>query len=123
MSMPTLEEMLAAEHAGWAALCSSRGAAYYGGLMTPDAVMVVADGTVLDRPTIAATLDDAPPWDRYEITDARVVGLGDDGAALVYRASSVRGDAAPFTALMTSVYRWVDGALRLALYQQTPTDG
>ncbi|WP_255371941.1 nuclear transport factor 2 family protein [Cellulosimicrobium sp. CUA-896] len=113
--------MLAAEHAGWTALCASRGGEHYGALMTPDALMVVAGGMVLDRATIASTLDDAPPWDTYEISEARVVRLGDDCAALVYRASSVRGDDPPFAALMTSVYRRERGELRLALYQQTPT--
>ncbi len=121
MTEPTLDEMLAAEHAGWTALCASRGGTFYGSMMTPEALMVVAGGMVLDRSTIAATLDDAPAWDTYEITEARVVRLGDDCAALVYRASSVRGDDPPFHALMTSVYRAVDGELRLALYQQTPT--
>jgi hypothetical protein len=117
----TLDDMLAAEHAGWRALCESRGGTFYGSLMTPDALMIVAGGMVLDRRTIAATLDDAPPWDSYEITEARVVRVAPDCAALVYRASSVRGDDAPFAALMTSLYRRVDGELRLALYQQTPT--
>jgi hypothetical protein len=118
----TLEEMLAVEHAGWSALCESRGGTFYGSMMTPDALMVVAGGMVLDRRTITATLDEGPPWDSYEITEARVVHVGDDCAALVYRASSVRGDDPPFTALMTSLYRRVDGDLRLAHYQQTPTD-
>lgn len=117
----TLEEMLAAEHAGWTALCESRGGSFYGSMMSEDALMVVAGGMVLDRSTIAASLDDAPPWDSYEITEARLVRVGDDCAALVYRASSVRGDEPPFTALMTSLYRRDEGELRLALYQQTPT--
>jgi len=123
MTAPLLDEMLAAEHAGWTALCARRGGTFYGALMTPDAVMVLADGSVLDRPTLAATLDDAPPWDAYEIADARAVPVGEDVAALVYRASSSRAGDPPFRALMTSVYRRVDGALRLALYQQTPTGG
>jgi len=87
--------------------------------MTPAALMVLVDGSVLDRDAVAASLDGAPPWDSYDLRDVRRVGLGDGAAALVYRARAVRGDDAPFEALMTSTYVVVDGEPRLALYQQT----
>lgn len=115
-----LDRLLEAEHAGWTALCQSRGGRFYGRLMLPDARMVLVNGMVLDRPAVIAGLDDAPPWDTYELTAPRRVDTGADSAALLYRArASRRGDPAPFTALMTSTYRLVDGVPRLVLYQQT----
>ncbi len=115
-----LESLLALEHRGWDALSSHRGGAFYGALMTPEAVMVLVNGMVLDRETIVAGLDDSPAWDSYTLTDARVVPTGEDSAALVYRASARRAaDPAPFEALMASHYRLVDDEVRLTFYQQT----
>jgi hypothetical protein len=66
-----------------------------------------------------ASLDSAPTWDRYAMSEPRVVPIGADAAALVYRAEAVRGDEPPFEALMSSTYVLVDGKPRLASYQQT----
>lgn len=108
------------ENSGWRSLCESRGGTFYGQLMTPGAVFILVNGTVMDRDAVASSLDGMPGWDSYEITDAGVVEVGDDAAALVYRVSASRADLAePFDALMTSVYRGVGGQLRLTLYQQT----
>lgn len=124
MNTLTLSRLLAAEELGWDSLCRSDGAVFYGELMTPDAVMVLVNGMVLDRDTVAGSLNDAPPWSAYEITNPRVVPIGDDAADLVYRASATRdGAAEPFTALMTSVYCQIGDDLRLALYQQTALPG
>lgn len=122
-SMPalSLDLLLTLEHEGWRALCEpGQGARFYDGLMTDDGVMVLAGGIVLDRAAVAATLAESPPWADYEITQARVVGLGGAAAALVYYATATRAGAEPFSAHMSSTYRIVDGRPRLALYQQTP---
>lgn len=119
--MATLElaDLLATEHNGWHSLTEGTGGGFYGTLMTDDALMVLVNGDILTRDQVAASLDDAPPWSRYEIADAQVVPLGPDVAALIYRASALRGTEDTFRAVMTSTYRLVDGRLRLALYQQT----
>src|SRR5688572_25665359 len=116
MDAVSLASLAALEREGWDALCRSEGDVFYGRLMTPDALMVLADGSVLDRDAVAASLAQAPPWSRYELTDERLVPVAADAAALVYRARAEQ----PFTALMTSVYRVLDGEPRLVLYQQTP---
>ncbi|MCQ1950005.1 nuclear transport factor 2 family protein [Arthrobacter sp. zg-Y859] len=115
----TLANLLEREHLGWQSLCRGQGGDFYGGLMTPDAVMVLVNGMVLDRSTIAATLNAAPPWTSYRITDEHVVAASTGAAALVYRAAAHRAGQEPFEALMSSVYCLVDGRIRLALYQQT----
>lgn len=119
MSAFTLDHLLALEHDGWASLCDGTGGTFYGSLMTPDALMVLTNGMVLDRETVVASLNDAPTWDSYEIIDPKIVDLGEGAAALVYHARAQRGDIDPFVALMVSAYRIVTGEPRLAVYQQT----
>ncbi|WP_217637040.1 nuclear transport factor 2 family protein [Geodermatophilus telluris] len=121
MEQQVTEELLALERAGWDALCAATGADFYGGVMADDGLMVLADGSVLDRPTVVAALGQSPPWHRYELTDVRVVAAGDGAAALVYTGRAWRdADGDPFTGAMTSLYVRVGGRWRLALYTQTP---
>jgi len=120
MTSFTLDELLSIEHAGWRSLCESCGGTFYGRLMTDDAVFILVNGAAMTRDDVAGSLDGAPGWESYEITDARLIPMGEDTAAVVYRAESVRADLPEaFVALMSSVYRRVDGETRLALYQQT----
>ena len=119
MAEVTLETLLELERAGWDALCESRGGAFYGELMSDDGLMILVNGFVLDRNAVVESLDGAPAWDSYELSDERVGPLGPDAAALVYRAVAQRDGEAPFEAIMTSVYHLVGGELRLAVYQQT----
>lgn len=120
MSDFTFDELLALEHAGWRSLCDSRGGTFYGELMTPDALFVLVNGMAMTRDEVAGSLDGAPGWESYEISGARLIEIGHDAAALTYRSTSSRADLpAPFKAIMSSVYRRIDGRARLALYQQT----
>ena len=115
-----LTHLMDLEHKGWDSLTRSTGGDFYGQLMTPDGVMVLVNGMVLDRETIANSLDDSPPWASYELSDERLLEVGADAAAVVYRANASRDEQTePFVALMSSVYRMSDGEPRLALYQQT----
>lgn len=116
-----ISELLRLEHAGWTALSDGTGGEFYGTVMTDDAVMVLADGSVLDRHAVVASLDDAPAWSAYEITDERLIEMGPDAAAFVYRGRAFRASGGPPSdALMSSVYVREGGRWRLALYQQTP---
>ncbi|WP_164233348.1 DUF4440 domain-containing protein [Microbacterium hydrocarbonoxydans] len=119
MSELEREELIELERRGWDALCESRGGVFYRDLMSPDAVMVLVDGSVLGREEIAASLDGVPRWTSYEIAEAGRIPVDDRSSALVYRARAFRDGQAPFEALMTSVYTVVGGRVRLALHQQT----
>lgn len=119
MDAMTTEDLLAIERRGWDALCVRTGGSYYGALMTDDALMVLVNGAVLDRAEVVASLDQAPAWDTYELSDVRRVDLGPRSAGLVYRATARRGHEPPFEAAMSSSYVVVDGSPRLALYTQT----
>ncbi|HEX7351372.1 nuclear transport factor 2 family protein [Brachybacterium sp.] len=116
----TLDALLALERRGWEALTRHEGGTFYGQLMMADALMILVNGTVLDRPTIAASLDDSPAWSAFALEDARLVPTGEGSAALVYRATASRdGEDEPFVALMSSHYTLRQGKPALTLYQQT----
>ncbi|MEV0671430.1 nuclear transport factor 2 family protein [Mycobacterium sp. NPDC050441] len=120
MTTPVLDELLHIERAGWDSLCESTGADFYGDLMLPDAVMVLANGMVMDRNTVVSALAQAPPWRAYEISGVHLIALDDDNAALVYIGTAYRdGDEPAFVGAMSSVYHRVDGVWKLTLYQQT----
>jgi hypothetical protein len=113
--------LLDVERRGRDSLCESTGGSFYGGLMTADAVMVLANGAVMDRESVVESLEHAPPWRTYDIDHVRVIGTGSDSATLVYVGTAYReGEEPVFVGVMSSVYRRHDDGWRLALYQQTP---
>lgn len=115
------DELLALEHAGWKSLCDGTGDTFYGDLMTDEAVMVLANGMVMDRAAVTASLGESPPWRRYDISDVRVIAIGDDVAALVYTGTGWRdGQDEPFVAAMSSVYHRCGRDWKMVLYQQSP---
>ncbi len=111
--------LLGLERRGWDSLCNGTGDEVYGQLMTDDALMVLANGAVLDRAGVVASLGDAPPWDGYEIADERLVTAGPEAAALVYRGTARRKGSPDFVGLMTSLYTRTGDRWGLALYTQT----
>ena len=89
--------------------------------MTDDALMVLANGAVMDRDDVVRSLEHAPPWRTYGIDDVRLIRSGADSAILVYRGTAYReSDEPAFVGIMASAYQRADGGWRLALYQQTP---
>jgi hypothetical protein len=119
-----LDELLELEHDGWKALCGGTAAQFYGDVMAADGVMVLANGAVMTRAEVTEALAQAPPWQRYEITDALLIDVGTDTAALVYTGKGWReGSDEPFVGAMSSVYHRTDTGWRLALYQQTQVIG
>ncbi|BDY31932.1 hypothetical protein hbim_05890 [Mycolicibacterium mageritense] len=108
------------ERAGWDSLCAGKGSDFYGATMLPDAVMVLANGMVMDRDTVTAALAESPPWRTYDIYDARLVQFDDANAGLVYTAKAHRdGTDTAFVGVMSSIYHLTGDGWKLALYQQT----
>ena len=113
--------LLELERRGWDSLCDGTGAIFYGELMTEDAVMVLSNGSVMDKSAVVDALGQAPPWRTYDISDVRLIDTGTDGATLVYVGTAYRDEREPaFVGVMSSVYVRQHDAWRLALYQQTP---
>jgi Domain of unknown function (DUF4440) len=125
MTNELIDTLLELERAGWDSLCDSTGSEFYGSIMLPDAVMVLANGMVMDRDTVVNALSESPPWRTYEISDVRCIPIGDDGdatAALVYTGTGYPDGAEPaFTGVMSTVYHRTAAGWKLGLYQQTQT--
>jgi hypothetical protein len=112
--------LLELERAGWDSLCNGTGWQFYGGVMLPHAVMVLANGMVMDRDTVVSALSESPPWRAYDIADVRLISIDDDNAALVYTGTAYRdGDEPAFVGAMSSLYHRTEDGWKLALYQQT----
>ncbi len=114
------DELLEVEKAGWDSLCEGTGDEFYGDIMTEEGLMVLANGMIMDRSTVAKALAEAPPWDEYSIDDPELITLGDATHALVYTGTARRDGEDDFVGIMTSVYVRHHDTWQLALYQQTP---
>lgn len=114
-----LDDLVAREHEGWTALCDGTAGDVYGRLMADHGVMVLGDGSIMDRGAVVTVLASSPPWDRYEISEPRLVPLVGGSAAIVYHGRAARGETV-FEAAMCSVYEPGPDGPRLVLYSQTP---
>ena len=86
-----------------------------------DGAVVIVPGQALDKDATVQAIAASPGWDEVAIDDARLLELGEGGAALTYRFSGRRGADFSYVALMTSVYaRRDDDEWKLVLHQQTP---
>ena len=113
--------LLDLETHGWQSLCDGTGAEFYGGLMTDDGLMVLANGAVMDREAVVAALGQSPAWQRFEIEDLHLVAEGPDRGVLVYTGRAYRNETdPPFVGAMSSLYVRAADGWRLALYTQTP---
>ncbi|WP_374761861.1 nuclear transport factor 2 family protein [Nesterenkonia aerolata] len=85
-----LDNLLALEHRGWDSLCRQQGGSFYGSIMMPEALMILVNGMVLDRATIAATLNDSPAWSSYTIDNPRCIAISATSSVLIYHATASR---------------------------------
>jgi hypothetical protein len=114
------DSLLELERAGWDSLCNATGSQFYGEVMLPDALMVLANGMVMNRDTVVSSLSEAPPWHAYDIDEVRLIQLDDDNATLVYVGTGYRdGEEPAFVGAMSSAYHRTDDGWKLALYTQT----
>lgn len=56
-----MDELLELQTAGWDSLCDGTGDEFYRDTMTEEGLMVLANGMIMDRPTVAKALAEAPP--------------------------------------------------------------
>lgn len=115
-----MHQLEALERRGWEALSGANGAEFYGELMADDGLMVFP-GLVLDKAQTIRAIAAERPWTSFELTEVRPIEATPDTGTVTYRATARRGDAAPYRALMSSVYARRGGRWRLILHQQTPT--
>lgn len=95
---------------------------FYREHMAPDGFCVLPVG-LLDKEETVLAITAAEPWSEFKLHDVRAIDLGDDEAALCYRAEAIKDDgSAGYSALISSVYTRLAGEWKLALHQQTPID-
>jgi hypothetical protein len=115
------DELLALEREAWDALSTDgdTATAFYDRVLADDVLMLLPGDMVIDdRATVVSSMSGAA-WQSYELTDERVVPLGEDSAVVGYRGTATRDDT-PYTALFNSTYVREDGDWKLVLHQQTP---
>ena len=66
--------LLELERAGWDSLCNQTGSEYYGELMLPNALMVLANGIAMDRDMVVSALSESSARPRTASRRARADG-------------------------------------------------
>lgn len=112
-------EPIELEHAGWRSLCDGTGHEFYGDVMRDDAVMILANGTLMTRDEVVGSLEQAPPWASYEIAGESTIDADEDDVVLTYVGTGHRDDGSSFTGVMASHYHHDGERWRLVVYQQT----
>lgn len=113
---------IALEEQGWQALSSTgeQAAAFYDDVLDQEVVMLLPGGLLLDdRATIIESMS-GPPWSAYELNDVRTLHPSPGTAVVIYSVVARRGDAAPYSALVSSTYARRDQGWKMVVHQQTP---
>lgn len=121
ITMEARDELMGLEREGWDALSvgGDAAAAYYDEVLADEVLMLLPGGMVLDDRTEVIDSMRGEPWSSYELSDERVLELGEGSAVLAYRARAVRAGV-EYSALVNSTYVRAGDEWKLALHQQTP---
>lgn len=96
------------------------GSEFYRDNLAPDAVMVFPEPAgILSGEAIISALKGAARWDVVEMAERGILQTGET-LILTYRATGLRGDAAPYHALCSSTYVRSGVGWLLLCHQQTP---
>ena len=117
--MSLAERLVALEHERWDALVAGEGGRYYREHLTDDALMAFPFGVLTREATIEA-MESAPPWERYEIADPRVVALSDDSGIVVYAVVAQRPGEEPYSAVVSTTFVRDGDVWKVAFHQQSP---
>ena len=92
---------------------------FYQEHMAAEGLCVLPVGMMGKEATVEA-IAQADPWEAFEFDEVQTLDLGDDEAAVCYRAEAKREDGDGYVALISSVYTRLAGQWKLSLHQQTP---
>jgi hypothetical protein len=118
--MTLAERLIALEREGWEALVAGRGGAYYRKKLATNTMMAFPFG-VLTREDAIDAIESAPPWERFEIHDPRVVELSDGCGVVVYTVVAQRPGQEPYSAVIGSAFVREHEGWKLAFHQQSPS--
>jgi hypothetical protein len=114
--MPVEDELMTLERGFWDAINDPD---YYREHMADEGLAVFSIGVMGKDAAIASTSgQDMATWTDVALSNVRVLEVGDDAAALVYKGSAKR-DGQPYSANASSVYVRRNGLWQLILHQQS----
>lgn len=93
---------------------------HYRDICRADALFIMP-GMVASLEESIAGLEQSPPWDSFELTDARLRELGEQAAVILYRFTGRRAEMT-YSADMASTYEHTGGRWQLVVHQQTPVN-
>ena len=115
------DKLLELELEGWQAVAEYRACGFYSNRLTDDGLLVLPDGSVLDKWEAAVSaLNGDDTWTKYRIEDERIVVLSTGCAALTYTASAQILEEPEYRAVVTSVFVRRGDDWLIALRQETP---
>lgn len=114
--------LLELERAGWDSLCNQTGSEYYGELMLPNALMVLANGIAMDRDMVVSALSESPPWRTYDIGDVRLIEVDNGNAVLVYTGTAYREADEPVRCRVPITAPTLVGSSRCISRRRSPTE-
>jgi hypothetical protein len=116
-SSSVTDELLQLETGFWS---SAGDGDFYREHMAAHGLCVLPVG-MMDKDETVAAIEESEPWAEFELSDVKTLDLGDDEAALCYRAEASRNGAPTgYKAMISSVYTRLSGRWKLTLHQQTP---
>lgn len=111
-------EPLELEHACWDAIVAGTAAEFLDGLMTAEAVLLLADNA-LRRKEILDYYRAPPRWRAYQLEAPRLLELTDAAVVVTYTARLSRpGSAVSELVACTTVYVLDDGIWRRSFHEQ-----
>lgn len=117
----TKSELMELEREFWS---NTNDPQYFADHMVDGALAVIGDEVETKERAVKSTGESNEKWTNFKMQDARVLSMGDCGAAIVYKGSADLGDR-HYEARVTSVYVMEDGRYKLALttHHQTSDSG
>lgn len=110
----TKQELVTIEKGFW-----FEGAEYYQKHISEQATFVFP-GMRLGKDDGVNAADNAPRWDKLEITDEKLVEISDEVSILMYHATGIREGEEPYNGNITSVYRIENEEPKMIFHQHTP---
>jgi Domain of unknown function (DUF4440) len=115
-------EIAGLERRGWEALSSAGPAAasFYERHLDQAVIMLLPGGLVLDDRAAIIEAMSATPWSSFQLQDLWVFQPAPDTGIVVYGVVARRGDARPYSALVSSHYARRGDGWKMNFPQQTP---
>lgn len=115
-------ELADLERRGWEALSAAGpvAASFYERNLDQAVIMLLPGGLVLDDRAEVIESVSGLPWSSFELQDLRVFQPAPDTGIVVYGVVAQRGEARPYSALVSSHYARRDDGWKMNFHQQTP---